>query len=404
VTFVVLSLGQWLAPAESAYAASRGGSKLTYKVKKNDQLGKIAVRYQVTVRAIQRLNRLKSDRIIIGQTLRLPRNAVEPASVNSPYRKRIIRYTVKPNDILGEIAKRYGTTLKEIMALNRRLKNANSLRMGMKLRIRTTGLKEELCPRIYVVEAGDSLLAIMKTFKLTKMDILHYNPKIKNLNHIRIGRRIRFEKKCPPAVSKSESVGKASFGRLVNGVKLSCGKRYPWHCRTPRRSWGTRETINGVKNAIYKVYSKYPKAHKLVIEHISAKEGGHLRPHVSHQSGRDVDMGLYFANQPAVGPKRFLDATRKRLDYEKTWALLIALIGAKRGQGVVKYIFLDYAAQERIYRWAKRKKEKPELLSRMFQYPRGKRALRGIIRHVKGHKGHLHVRFKCPKGDKECRG
>ena len=45
-----------------------------------------------------------------------------------------IYYTVKKGDTLGAIAKRYRVTVKQLMTWNR-IKSANSLRIGQRLRI-----------------------------------------------------------------------------------------------------------------------------------------------------------------------------------------------------------------------------------------------------------------------------
>jgi hypothetical protein len=47
---------------------------LYYKVKRGDTLTKIAVRYGTTVKTLMSVNRLRSTRILIGQTLCIPRN------------------------------------------------------------------------------------------------------------------------------------------------------------------------------------------------------------------------------------------------------------------------------------------------------------------------------------------
>lgn len=61
------------------YAPSRKGkstttvsaSAATYKVRKGDNLGKIARKHGTTVAAIKRLNGLKSDNLSVGQRLKL---------------------------------------------------------------------------------------------------------------------------------------------------------------------------------------------------------------------------------------------------------------------------------------------------------------------------------------------
>ena len=60
----------------------------------------------------------------------------------------------------------------------------------------------------------------------------------------------------------------------------------------------------------------------------------------------------------------------------------------------MRYIFVDYSVQKLLYEYAKGKGVSEDTLSELFQYPRGKRASRGIIRHWKGHIDHFHVRFR----------
>jgi LysM repeat protein len=374
----------------------------THKVSKGDTLSRIAARYGIRLRALKRLNRLKEDHIRIGQRLRLPKNA--RLRDKAPIRKRVkmVTHRVRPGEFLGSIAKAYGCTVKDIVRRNR-LKNRNSVRVGMKLRIPAKKPKLELCPKVYRVQPGDSISQIKKRFKVSTMELLYHNPRIKDLNRIRIGQKIRIVKECPPAESISQSVGRTNSGRLVNGTRLPCGKQYAWHCRTPRKSWGTKETVNGIMDAVDAVNAAFPRTHRVTIEHISAEKGGYLSPHKSHQSGRDVDIGYYFKKQGYAGPKRFLDATKHALDYPRTWALLRALISPVNNAHRAQYIFCDYKVQELMVRWAKRKGKSAKMLKKMFQYPSGRRKLTGIIRHVKGHKGHLHVRFVCPKDDKDCK-
>ena len=63
---------------------------------------------------------------------------------------------------------------------------------------------------------------------------------------------------------------------------------------------------------------------------------------------------------------------------------------------------MNYRLQKVFYDWAKKAGVKRAVLERVFQYPRGKRAMRGIIRHEPGHHAHMHLRFKCPRGQPSC--
>ena len=72
-------------------------------------------------------------------------------------------------------------------------------------------------------------------------------------------------------------------------------------------------------------------------------------------------------------------------------------------RGVAQVIFLDYGLQEVLYNYARRHGATRAELSTWFQYPRGRNASVGVIRHFPNHFDHVHVRFVCPEGDDLCR-
>lgn len=61
------------------------GLSLTYEVRKGDSLWSIARLFQVSVKEIKRLNRLRSDRVYPGQVLRLGPRLKEIKAENGPY-------------------------------------------------------------------------------------------------------------------------------------------------------------------------------------------------------------------------------------------------------------------------------------------------------------------------------
>ena len=79
----------------------------THTVAPGDTLFSIARRYGTTVEELMRLNGLESFLIQVGQVLRLPEKA--PG-------ERV--HQVSPGDTLYAIARRYGTTVEELMRLN----------------------------------------------------------------------------------------------------------------------------------------------------------------------------------------------------------------------------------------------------------------------------------------------
>jgi membrane-bound lytic murein transglycosylase D len=82
----------------------------THKVRSGDSLIAIAKRYRVWVRDIIALNNIKSKKIYVNQSLKIPK---------SPYAKKI--HVVRRGDYLIKIAQKYGVSIKKI-------KKANSMR------------------------------------------------------------------------------------------------------------------------------------------------------------------------------------------------------------------------------------------------------------------------------------
>jgi len=81
-----LQIGQKLViPAPAARAESATGQPLTasgetvYTVKSGDTLTKIAAEHGTTIRALRAANDLKTDKIKVGQKLKIPTKAVAPA-------------------------------------------------------------------------------------------------------------------------------------------------------------------------------------------------------------------------------------------------------------------------------------------------------------------------------------
>lgn len=199
---------------------------------------------------------------------------------------------------------------------------------------------------------------------------------------------------------RGQSVGAPWSGRLRDAAQLAEGEGY--HIRRPSRSYGTRATVDLVMRVVNDVREQFPDSHELAIGDLSAQTGGAITEHHSHQSGRDADIGLLYNEKPAGYPDNFVDATEANLDPAGTYALVQAFTATARDDGGAQVIFLDFAVQGLLYRWAKDHDVDADKLETMFQYPhRG--ASTGFVRHEPNHANHLHVRFKCPRNDSACR-
>ena len=128
------------------------GERIMHRVRSGEVLGKIAIRYRVTVSQIKRWNNLRSDNIRIGQRLVIYRGGNAPVTASSSTRKQqntdkpapphkssvpmdadYTVYTVKSGDSLYLIAKNYpGVSAQNIMDFNG---ISSKIKPGMKIRI-----------------------------------------------------------------------------------------------------------------------------------------------------------------------------------------------------------------------------------------------------------------------------
>ncbi|MCX4241150.1 penicillin-insensitive murein endopeptidase [Paraliomyxa miuraensis] len=171
-------------------------------------------------------------------------------------------------------------------------------------------------------------------------------------------------------------------GSMEDGTLLPPGPEYTIKSET--YAWATPRTIALLRDAIHE-YAKGRSMPTVHIGDISRRGGGPFAPHISHREGRDVDIAYVLHDRR----KRFAVATAGILDEARTWALLQALLDTH----AVTYVFVDYEVQRLLYEHALAEGMSPEQLEPLFQYPYGRRAAQGIIRHWKGHRDHFHVRF-----------
>ncbi|WP_240358560.1 penicillin-insensitive murein endopeptidase [Myxococcus vastator] len=180
----------------------------------------------------------------------------------------------------------------------------------------------------------------------------------------------------------SMAVGFAHSGRLVNAQQFPQGD--DWIVVTPAGAWATEETVNYLAEAIRDVRARFPNAPPLRVNGMSHKEGGYMRPHKSHQNGRDVDVGFYY---PTVDPIR----TRARehvIDVALNWEFIRSVLVKTD----VQMILVDRRVRKVIYDHAVRAGEDKAWLDSIFND-----GPTGVVRHARGHRDHFHIRFHNPR-------
>ena len=117
------------------------------------------------------------------------------------------------------------------------------------------------------------------------------------------------------------SVGFADQGRLINAARMPQDEAFV--CQRPELAFGTQETVEALTLAFRAVHKQFPASAPARLSHIGLADGGYLRPHRSHQSGRDADIGFFYTNDsiPGRGARR-----EKLIDPARNWALLRALV------------------------------------------------------------------------------
>ncbi len=198
---------------------------------------------------------------------------------------------------------------------------------------------------------------------------------------------------CQPGKDEpSRSIGPPTDGQLVAGCRMPA--QGPGYIAVGANVFGTDNTVALLQMAAYRVTQQFQGVPAVVIGAISADGGGFLKPHKSHQSGRDVDIA--YLRTTKGQPRRFELTDASNLDMERTWAFLEALLST----GEVGWVFMDYEIQALLYEALLDNGWTEQGLAPIFQYPAGANVARGVIRHATGHADHFHVRFRCPERDK----
>jgi murein endopeptidase len=185
----------------------------------------------------------------------------------------------------------------------------------------------------------------------------------------------------------SIAVGAPHRGVLLNAVQMPEGDGYD--LVDAARSWGTLETIVTLSLVLERLHREDPDAPVLQVGQLSSQRGGWLKRHKSHQTGRDVDLGLYYLD----GVHWYAKATASNLDVPRTFKLVSTLVDTE----LVEYVFADRSIIQMLREHAQSLGTSAEQLERLF-FDRAA-APDGALRHAWGHSTHLHVRFKSPRAE-----
>ena len=107
-------------------ASSTAMAATTHEIAQNDTLWSLSQKYGVSVKALKKVNKLSSDLIIAGQTLKVPSKAEAKLATATTHK-------VVKGDTLWSIAKKYGVTVASLKKANNLTSDA--IDVGQKLRL-----------------------------------------------------------------------------------------------------------------------------------------------------------------------------------------------------------------------------------------------------------------------------
>ena len=166
------------------------GNFKTITIPKGDTLSMIAKEYGTTVQELASINNISNPNLIFaGATLKVP-VILKVDSKNEPLEEAL--YIVKRGDTLSQIALNYNTTVNAIARENG-ISNPNLIYPGQRLIMQTQGNGTELGHSFYRVVRGDTLYSIARRFNTTVENIVMLN-RIQNPNLIYPGEWLKLRR------------------------------------------------------------------------------------------------------------------------------------------------------------------------------------------------------------------
>lgn len=162
---------------------------INYTVKKGDSLYSIARDNNIDINTLIKDNSLTNNILTIGQILRIRKpmsSTIEveecigpdytpPTSIQSSYQN----YTVARGDSLYSIARKFNTTVDDLVNLNNL--TSNNLSIGQILKIPASSSQTNSNTKTYIVKAGDNLYSIARNNNTTVDAIKRKNNLTTNL-------------------------------------------------------------------------------------------------------------------------------------------------------------------------------------------------------------------------------
>ncbi len=181
----------------------------TYTVKRGDTLIAIANTHKMSLQELKVLNNLRSDLILVGQSLQVKEQeqisqpvAPKPTTPIAPTESNSITYTIKRGDTLSQIARAHKTSVAELKRLNNL--QSDLIYVGQKLTVAGTskpgpGSSSQSSTQPdnssnsttvnHTVRSGETLSVIARKYKVSLANLASWNG-LTNPNLIRVNQKL----------------------------------------------------------------------------------------------------------------------------------------------------------------------------------------------------------------------
>ena len=209
--------------SEEEVDAQRSDEIVMYTVQKGDVLSRIARKFNTTVDAIIAENHLKNkNRVFAGQILAIPSNGTTAQPVAEQEMEDGC-YVVQKGDTLSGITKRFNVSINELRKNNRLLNDV--IYVGQKLRLTTTETvpsNNEL-PQIdtekYIVQSGDVLWNIARRCGMSVKELMQINH-ISNPKNLRVGQVLYVKTQPEVTETSAGNLNEASSETVTSSTVL----------------------------------------------------------------------------------------------------------------------------------------------------------------------------------------
>ena len=204
--------------------------------------------------------------------------------------------------------------------------------------------------------------------------------------------------KRSPYTLMSLTVGHPNHGWQVRPMTLKTSKYLRIKAGSKPNRFGHPALVKMLRRSARDI-GRTVKGSIMLVGDLSAKKGGPLGGHRSHQTGRDADVAFYATDDKGkqITLDRFVafradgkatDGSPLRFDDHRNWLLVQSWI--KDHRAGLSHIFVSTPLRKRLLRYARKHKRFakhiPEALRLLKQPPR-----------AGAHDDHFHVRISCPK-------